>query len=124
MWLPAIGLLLGVLIGLRVPLVLPTEYSGYLAVGILAALDSVFGGLRAALEGDYKNRVFVTGFFANSVLAILLTYLGVRLGVDLVLGATVAFSIRIFNNLGRIRHQLLEAWPGHRQDSEHPPTNG
>jgi small basic protein len=81
-----------------------------MAIAILAALDSVFGGLRSALEEKYDNMVFVSGFFMNILMATLLTYLGVKLGVDLVLGATVAFSIRIFQNLGIIRRQLLERW--------------
>jgi small basic protein len=109
-WLPIIGLILGLVIGLSSNLVLPVGYASYMAIAILAALDSVFGGLRSALEEKYDNMVFVSGFFMNILMATLLTYLGVKLGVDLVLGATVAFSIRIFQNLGIIRRQLLERW--------------
>lgn len=110
MWLPVLGLLLGVLLGLSAPLVLPIGYASYMAIAILAALDSVFGGVRASLEEKYDNTVFISGFFINIVAATLLTYLGAKLGVDLILGATVAFSIRIFNNLGIIRRHLLEQW--------------
>ncbi len=115
MWLPLLGLILGVLIGLQAPIQIPIQYATYMAVGILAALDSVFGGVRSAVEGKYDNSVFTTGFFANTLLAVALTYLGVKLGVDLVLGATVAFSIRIFNNLGIIRRHLLEQWRSRKE---------
>lgn len=121
MWLPLLGLILGVLIGLQAPIQIPIQYATYMAVGILAAIDSVFGGVRSAVEGKYDNGVFTTGFFANTLLAVALTYLGVKLGVDLVLGATVAFSIRIFTNLGIIRRHLLEQWRSRRaQRAGHP----
>jgi small basic protein len=110
MWLPMVGLTLGILIGMSSPIILPVGYANYMAIAILAALDSVFGGLRAGLEEKYDNTVFISGFFINIVAATLLTYLGVKLGVDLILGATVAFSIRIFTNLGIIRRHLLDRW--------------
>lgn len=110
MWLPLLGLMLGLLIGISSPVVLPVGYANYMAIAILAAFDSVFGGLRAGLEDKYDNTVFISGFFINIVTATLLTYLGAKLGVDLILGATVAFSIRIFTNLGIIRRHLLERW--------------
>ncbi len=110
LWLPLLGLTFGILIGMTSPLILPVGYANYMAIAILAALDSVFGGLRAGLEEKYDNTVFISGFFINIVAATLLTYLGAKLGVDLILGATVAFSIRIFTNLGIIRRHLLDKW--------------
>lgn len=107
MILPLLGLIVGILIGLATTVRLPITYSDYMAIGILAALDSVFGGMRAGYEGTFDTVVFISGFFINTLLAMLLTMLGDRLGVDLVLGATVAFSIRIFMNVGIIRRHLL-----------------
>lgn len=107
MILPVFGLLLGILIGLLTPARLPVGYADYMAIAILAALDSVFGGIRAGLEGKFERLVFLSGFFINTLMAAFLTYVGVKLGVDLLMGATVAFSIRIFNNLGIIRRYLL-----------------
>jgi small basic protein len=106
-WLPVLGLLLGLIAGAALSLRVPAEYSRYTAMGILAALDSVLGAVRAELEGEFDNRVFLTGFFANIVLAGGLTYLGDRLGVELYFAAIVAFGVRIFNNLAVIRRQLL-----------------
>lgn len=110
MWLPLLGLLLGLIVGIAAPVTIPVGYASYLAIAILSALDSVVGGLRAAMDEQYDNLVFISGFFINIILATLLTYLGVRLGVDLVLGATVTFSIRIFTNLGIIRTHFIERW--------------
>jgi small basic protein len=106
-WLPAAGLLLGLLVGSVLSLSVPLAYSRYAAVGILAAMDSVLGAVRAELEGTYRNRVFVSGFLSNVLLAVLLTYLGDRLGVELHLAAIVAFGVRLFNNLAIIRRRFL-----------------
>lgn len=107
MWLPGAGLLLGLLVGSALSLAVPIEYSRYAAVGILAAMDSVLGAVRAELDGTYQNRVFLSGFISNALLAALLTYLGDRLGVELHLAAIVAFGVRLFNNLAIIRRRLI-----------------
>lgn len=103
-----VGLLLGVLVGLNVPMVLPQSYAQYLGLAVLAAIDSVFGGIRAAMEDHYDNHIFVTGFFSNALLAAGLAYLGTRLGVPLSTAAVVAFGVRLFQNLAIIRRYLLK----------------
>jgi small basic protein len=109
-WLALLGLLLGLGIGVMFSLSIPAEYSRYAAMAILAALDSVLGAARAGLDSEFDNRIFLSGFFANIVLAGGLTYLGDRLGVELYLAAIVAFGVRLFNNLAIIRRQLLGRW--------------
>lgn len=102
------GLAVGALVGLNVPMVLPQVYAQYLGLGVLAALDSVFGGIRAALENHYDNRIFITGFFSNILLAAGLAYIGTKLGVPLSTAAVVAFGVRLFQNLAIIRRHLLK----------------
>jgi small basic protein len=106
--LPILGLLIGLGVGVAFSLSIPSEYSRYTAMAILAALDSLLGALRAELQGEFDNRIFVTGFFSNIVLAGLLTFLGDRLGVELYIAAVVAFGVRMFNNLAIIRRQVLD----------------
>jgi small basic protein len=106
-WLALLGLLIGIMLGLAFSVTVPAEYSRYTAMAILAALDSVFGAVRAELEGQFDNRIFLSGFFANIVLASALTLLGDRLGVELYIAAIVAFGVRTFNNLAIIRRQLI-----------------
>ncbi len=103
-----IGLVLGLVLGFRSPLVVPVAYARYLSIALLATLDSVFGGVRASLEGKFVNTIFVSGFFSNAVLAALLTFIGDRLGVELYNAAVFAFGYRIFQNLGRSRMLLLK----------------
>lgn len=107
MWLPVLGLVIGIIAGVFLSLGIPAEYARYTAMAILAALDSILGAARAELEGQYDNEVFLTGLITNSLLAGLLTFLGDRLGVELFIAAIVAFGVRLFNNLAVIRRQLL-----------------
>lgn len=104
-----IGCLLGVIFGINAP-VIPYTYSGYLAIAIVAALDSVFGGITAVLKGNFNLKIFVTGFFGNAILSILLTYLGQRLNVDIYLAAIIVFVGRMFTNLAIIRRYYLDKW--------------
>ena len=101
------GCLLGAMIGINLPLI-PYEYSSYVAISIIAALDSVLGGIYGTLKGKFDFQTFVTGFFGNAILSILLTYLGEKLNVDIYIGAIVVFVWRMFNNLTMIRIHYIE----------------
>lgn len=107
MWLPILGLLIGIALGLSTELRVPEEYTQYLSIAVLAALDTLFGGIRAHLEKSFDDRIFISGFFFNILLAATLAFLGVNLGVDLYLAAIFAFGVRLFNNLAIIRRILI-----------------
>ncbi len=102
-----VGCMLGAIIGIYAPIV-PYTYSGYLAIAIIAALDSVFGGIAATLKKNFDLKIFVSGFFGNAILSILLTFLGQKLNVDIYLAAIVVFVGRMFNNLAMIRRYYIE----------------
>ena len=104
-----IGCIFGAALGIHLPLI-PYEYSSYVAISIIAALDSVLGGISATLKGNFDFKTFVSGFFGNAILSILLTYLGEKLNVDIYLGAIVVFVWRMFNNLTMIRIYYVEKW--------------
>lgn len=101
------GLALGVVIGYYIPFTYPMDYSLYMSVAILAALDSIFGAVKSTFEGKYDNLIFLTGFIGNSLLAILLTYIGDRLGIPLYYVAILVFGSRLFDNLSIIRRQII-----------------
>lgn len=107
MWLPIIGILAGVFLGMFLPINVPTEYSSYVSIAVLAALDSVFGGLRASLEKKFETDVFISGFFGNAFLAAGLAYIGDRLYVPIYLAAIFAFGTRLFQNFAMLRRYLL-----------------
>jgi len=104
-----IGCILGAIVGMNVPTISYT-YSGYLAIAIIAALDSVFGGITSVLNGKFDLKIFITGFFGNALLSIALTWLGVKLNVDIYLAAIVVFVGRMFTNLAIIRRYYIEKW--------------
>ena len=81
-----------------------------LAIAIIAALDTVFGGIASVIKGNFDLKIFLTGFFGNAILSILLTYLGNRLNVDIYLAAIIVFVGRMFTNLAIIRRYYVEKW--------------
>ena len=102
-----VGCVLGILIGFISPTI-PYTVSQYLAIGIVAALDSVFGGIASNIKKNFDIKVFISGFFVNAILAMILTYLGEQLNVDIYLAAIIVFVGRMFNNLGIIRRYYLD----------------
>jgi small basic protein len=116
MWLSVLGLLVGILLGLMTNISIPEAYSSYLSIAILAAFDTLLGGIRAYLNQTFNDTVFVTGFFFNIVLAAGLAFLGDQLGVELYLVAVFAFGVRLFNNIAIIRRILLDKWMSGRNN--------
>jgi len=104
-----IGCLLGAIVGINAPIISYT-YSGYLAIAIIAALDSVFGAITSHIKGNFDLKVFISGFFGNALLSIALTWLGIKLNVDIYLAAIVVFVGRMFTNLAIIRRHYLDKW--------------
>ena len=104
-----IGCIAGALIGMNAPMISYT-YSSYLAIAVIAALDSVFGGISSVVNKNFDLKIFITGFFGNAILAILLTILGQKLNVDIYLAAIVVFVGRMFVNLAIIRRYYIDKW--------------
>lgn len=104
-----VGCILGAILGMNAPIISYT-YSTYLAIAVIAALDSVFGGISSVLKKTFDLNVFLTGFFVNSILSILLTVLGQKLNVDIYLAIIFVFVSRMFNNLTIIRRYYVEKW--------------
>ena len=107
MWISIIiGSAIGICLGFGLPTV-PYVASKYLAIAIIAALDTVLGGVANNLDNKFDSKVFISGFFMNAIMAILLTYLGQKLNVDIYLAALIVFVGRIFNNIGIIRRYYI-----------------
>jgi small basic protein len=109
--IPALGLLLGVLTGLLLQPTVPVWLDPYLPIAVVAALDAVFGALRAFLDGIFDDKVFVVSFVSNVLIAALIVYLGDQLGVggQLSTGVIVVLGIRIFSNVAAIRRHIFHA---------------
>ena len=120
MWwlIPIIGLLLGIYSGQLLQIEIPVGMVKYLSISIMAALDSVFGGIRSLYEKKFDGLLMLTGFFANAMLAAGLTFMGDMLGVDLYLAAVFAFGVRLFSNLSAIRHSIVRNFRDRRRQRQ------
>jgi small basic protein len=109
--IPAIGLLLGIAAGLLLDVQVPLSLQPYLPIAVVAALDAVFGGVRAVMDGVFDDKVFVVSFISNVLIAGLIVFLGDQLGVGAQLSTAVivVLGIRIFTNAATIRRHLFHA---------------
>ncbi len=109
--IPALALAVGVVLGIVVHPTVPVGLQPYLPIAVIAALDAVFGAIRAMLDGVFDDKVFVVSFIANVLVASLIVFLGDQLGVgsQLSTGVIVVLSIRIFSNAAAIRRHLFRA---------------
>ena len=107
----ALGLLFGIVLGLVLRPDVPLGLDPYLPIAVVAALDAVFGGFRAYLDGIFDDKVFVISFASNVIIASGIVFLGDKLGVggQLSTGVIVVLGIRIFSNVAAIRRHLFHA---------------
>ena len=109
--IPALGLGIGVILGLILQPTAPGWLQPYLPIAVIAALDAVFGAIRAILDGIFDDKVFVVSFLSNVVVAAFIVFLGDKLGVgnQLAIGVVVVLGVRIFSNVASIRRHLFDA---------------
>jgi small basic protein len=105
------ALVAGVVLGLVLHASVPLALQPYLPIAVVAALDAVFGGLRAWLAHEFDDKQFVVSFVSNVLVAALIVFLGDKLGVggQLSTGVVVVLGVRIFANVAAIRRQLFKA---------------
>jgi small basic protein len=106
-----IALAIGVAAGVFLEPTVPLGLQPYLPIAVVAALDAVFGGVRAKLDGIFDDKQFVISFVSNVLVAGLIVYLGDKLGVggQLSTGVVVVLGVRIFGNVAAIRRHLFRA---------------
>lgn len=105
--LPLIALILGFIGVYHLKVAVPVGFASYLSLATLSGLDAVIGGIRAGLEDKFKADIFLSGFLVNTLLAVLLAYVGDLIDVQLYLAAVVAIGGRVFLNLSLIRRYWL-----------------
>ena len=104
------GLVLGISLGIYAPIVIAPNYTVYVAVALLAALDSILGCLSAYLNKTFSLPIFVSGFFGNAILAAIIIFIGEKLGLDLYIAVVVVFGTRLFQNFAIVRRFLLSKY--------------
>jgi small basic protein len=76
----ALALVLGVIVGIIFRPTVPLWLEPYLPIAVVAALDAVFGGMRAYLDHIFDAKVFVVSFISNVLIAALIVFVGDKLG--------------------------------------------
>ena len=106
-----LALVVGVVLGAIFEPSVPLALQPYLPIAVVAALDAVFGGIRAKLDGIFDDKQFVVSFVSNVLVAALIVFLGDKLGVggQLSTGVVVVLGVRIFGNVAAIRRHLFRA---------------
>ncbi|BCL17804.1 hypothetical protein CA850_31725 [Micromonospora echinospora] len=106
-----LALIAGVVLGVYLDPTVPAGLQPYLPIAVVAALDAVFGGVRAKLDRIFDDKQFVVSFISNVLVAGLIVYLGDQLGVggQLSTGVVVVLGVRIFGNVAAIRRHLFRA---------------
>jgi small basic protein len=106
-----VALVAGIVLGLVLRPSVPDIIAPYLPIAVVAALDAVFGGLRAYLGHIFDAKVFVISFVFNVLVAALIVYVGDQLGVGTQLSTAiiVVLGIRIFGNAAALRRLLFGA---------------
>ncbi|MBV9293243.1 MAG: small basic family protein [Frankiales bacterium] len=106
-----LAVVVGVVLGLVLQPTVPVDLQPYLPIAVVAALDALFGGVRAWLERIFDEKVFVVSLIGNVLVAALVVFVGDKLGVggELSTGVVVVLGIRIFSNAAAIRRHLFGA---------------
>ena len=107
MWIPLVGLIIGLAIGIIFPFSIPLIGAKYLSISALSAIDCIFIGFRARLNNHFNTLLFTLEFILNTFIAIGLVYLGDIMNTDLFIAIAIIFSARIFYNLSSLNHQLF-----------------
>ncbi|MEA5636086.1 MAG: small basic family protein, partial [Cutibacterium granulosum] len=95
--LAILGLVVGVILGLVLHPDLSPALQPYLPIMIVAAMDALFGALRAYLAHTFSDRVFIISFISNVLIAGLIVWVGDLIGVgsQLSTAVVVVLGIRI-----------------------------
>lgn len=105
--LALLSLLVGALLAVLLQPSVPQDVTRYLAMAVVAAIDSALGGLRSYLERTFSDRIFVVAFVSNALVAAFLVWVGDQLGVDLSTAVVVVFGVRIFQNVAALRRRVF-----------------
>src|SRR5438046_4551343 len=105
----AAALVLGVVLGVVLRPTVPLWLEPYLPIAVVAALDAVFGGIRARLDRIFDDKVFVVSFVSYVLIAGLIVFLGDKLGIggQPSTGGVVVLGIRMYCNVARIPRHLF-----------------
>lgn len=105
-----VGIAVGILLALFVDVNIPPAYSLYMAVAVLAAMDSVAGAIVSISAKKFNFKIFVTGLIFNGCVSVIMVYIGKLIGIELSLAPILLFGVRILKNFSLFRRFLLNKY--------------
>lgn len=102
-----LGILVGIIIGILLPLNISLINEKVLLILILVSFDILFAGINAKLLKQFDYLLFTNEFILNSILSVVLVYLGNIVGLDLFSTVALVLTIKIFYNLSKLTKTVV-----------------
>ncbi len=103
----ALGLLSGIIIGFLSPLNISLISEKLLLIIILVGFDVLFSGTNAKLLKQFDYLLFTNEFILNSILSVVLVYLGTIMGLDLFSVIALVLTFKMFYNLSKLTKSIV-----------------
>ncbi|NLK00637.1 MAG: small basic family protein [Clostridia bacterium] len=104
MWfLPLAGLLMGLFIGTKLSLEIPSALNHYYAAVLVVLLDTILGAVKNIFDNIFDNTFLLIEFISKLFIAMFLVFLGEQLNVDLYLLVYFTFGFSMLNKMGAVR---------------------
>lgn len=102
-----LGILVGIVIGILLPLNISLINEKVLLILILVSFDILFAGINAKLLKQFDYLLFTNEFILNSILSVGIVFLGTILGLDLFSIIALVLIIKIFYNLNKLTKTIV-----------------
>ena len=102
-----LGILTGIVIGFLSPLNISLINENLLVIVILVGFDVLFSGINAKLLQQFDYLLFTNEFILNSILSMVLVYLGTIMSLDLFSLVALVLTIKIFYNLSKLTKTIV-----------------
>ena len=102
-----LGTIIGIIIGILNPLNISLISEKVLLILILVSFDVLFAGTNAKLLKQFDYLLFTNEFILNSILSMVLVYLGNIMGLDLFSIVAMFLTIKIFYNLSKLTKTVV-----------------
>lgn len=102
-----LGIIVGVVIGFLSPLNISLTNEKLLLILILVSFDVLFSSSNAKLLQQFDYLLFTNEFILNSILSVVLVYLGNIMGLDLFSVVALVLTLKIFYNLSKLTKTIV-----------------
>ena len=102
-----LGILTGIILGFLSPLNISLIDEKLLLIIVLVSFDVLLAGTNAKLLKQFDYLLFTNEFILNSILSMVLVYLGNIVGLDIFSTVALVLTIKIFYNLSKLTKTVV-----------------